>query len=381
MTFRSLVFWPHLVAGLLAGVVILVMSVTGVLLTYEKQMVAWADARTPIASGPDRLPPEALLEHVEARAGALPASLAISAAERPVIAAIGQRTVLVDPYSGAILGDSAPRLRRFFRKVTEWHRWLALGGNERVAGRTLTAWANVIFLFIIVSGTYLWVPRVWSRQHIRAVAWFKRGAIGKGREFNWHHVIGIWSAVPLALIVASAMPISFPWANALIYRMVGETPPAAAARPATPRPSTGTTETASVPVDLRGLDKAWRIAAQQVSDWRTITMRVPQSARADFVFTIDQGSSGQPQYRGSATIDRNGQLLRWEPFESQSLGRRIRSISRFLHTGEVLGIAGQTIAGAVTLGAVFLVWTGTTLAIRRFWRSRRAPASDLQRAA
>jgi|GEM_PF-2469048 len=40
---RKGLFWLHLIAGVAAGVVILVMSVTGVLLTYERQILAWED--------------------------------------------------------------------------------------------------------------------------------------------------------------------------------------------------------------------------------------------------------------------------------------------------------------------------------------------------
>ena len=44
------------------------------------------------------------------------------------------------------------------------------------------------------------------------------------------------------------------------------------------------------------------------------------------------------------------------------------------HTGEVLGIPGQTIAGLVSLGGCFLFYTGIALSWRRFraWRARRA---------
>jgi uncharacterized iron-regulated membrane protein len=47
---------------------------------------------------------------------------------------------------------------------------------------------------------------------------------------------------------------------------------------------------------------------------------------------------------------------------------------RFAHTGEVLGLPGQTVAGIVSAGAVVLVWTGFALAWRRFraWLSRRS---------
>jgi uncharacterized iron-regulated membrane protein len=56
----------------------------------------------------------------------------------------------------------------------------------------------------------------------------------------------------------------------------------------------------------------------------------------------------------------------YEAFADQSLGRRLRSISRFAHTGELLGLPGQTIAGLVTAGAVVMVWTGIALTLRRF---------------
>jgi uncharacterized iron-regulated membrane protein len=45
MKLRTLLFWPHLAGGLVAGFVILLMSVTGVLLTYERQLIAWSDAQ------------------------------------------------------------------------------------------------------------------------------------------------------------------------------------------------------------------------------------------------------------------------------------------------------------------------------------------------
>ena len=41
--FRKVLFWLHLSAGVLAGLIILMMSVTGVLLTYERQLQVWED--------------------------------------------------------------------------------------------------------------------------------------------------------------------------------------------------------------------------------------------------------------------------------------------------------------------------------------------------
>jgi hypothetical protein len=56
---------------------------------------------------------------------------------------------------------------------------------------------------------------------------------------------------------------------------------------------------------------------------------------------------------------------------------------RFLHTGESLGLAGQLVAAAASLGGAFLVVTGLALALFRFrsWRERiaRSPAAPISK--
>ncbi len=64
MKLRTLLFWPHLIAGVVAGAIILVMSVTGVLLTYERQLIEWSNSdyqSAPPSPGAPRLPVEQVL--------------------------------------------------------------------------------------------------------------------------------------------------------------------------------------------------------------------------------------------------------------------------------------------------------------------------------
>jgi uncharacterized iron-regulated membrane protein len=162
-----------------------------------------------------------------------------------------------------------------------------------------------------------------------------------------------------------------------VYRAVGEQPPAPAARGggAGGRREGGEPEAASID----GLNALWTRAEQQVPGWRTINLRVPASDRAPVVFAIDKGDGGQPQHRSTLTLARQtGEVVTFEDFSSLTLGRRIRNVMRFAHTGEVLGIPGQTIAGLVSAGGVVLVWTGIALTLRRFnaWRARQRERPD-----
>jgi uncharacterized iron-regulated membrane protein len=390
MKLRTLIFWPHLIAGVTASIVILLMSVTGVLLTYERQLIAWSDSQhrsTVAASNASRLSVEELLRTLrEQHPDLTPSAVTLgSAADAPVMVAVPQRTLYVDAYSGRLLGEGSQGVRRFMSETRAWHRWIAVEGDGRPVARFITGWSNFIFLFIVVSGFYLWFPRKWTWNHVRSVLLFSRTTTSKARDFNWHNVIGVWSAIPLFIVVLTALPISFPWANALVYRAVGEEPPAARGREGGAggregraggpgREGGGRREERAAP-SVEGLNNLWSRAEQRVDGWQTINVRVPDSNRAPVVFAIDKGDGGQPQHRSTLTLDRaTGEVVSYEAFGDQSLGRRLRSISRFAHTGEVLGIPGQTIAGLATAGSVVLVWTGLALAWRRWraWLKRRA---------
>ena len=403
MPLRSVFFWLHLAAGLLAGILVLIMSVTGVALTYERQLAKWSDRQFQSVrlGAAERLPVEPLLEQFKRqRPDAEPSGVTVSSIPTdPVAVAVGQqRTVYVDAYSGQLLGDANQGVRRVLSELRAWHRWLAVEGEGRASARALTGWANVLFLFMIASGMYIWFPRRWSWASVKAIALFKSGATGKARDFNWHNVIGIWSAVPLFIVVASAVPISFPWGTALVYRAVGEEPPATRGGGSEGRAGRGRGETESPAqrragreergeraergaVSFDGLSDLMARAERQERGWRTINLRLPSAADASLVFAIDRGDGGQPHLRSTLTLSRAGEVVTYESFSSQSTGRQLRSIMRFAHTGEVLGVPGQTVAGLVSAGGVVLVWTGIALAWRRFraWTKRRGakPAEEL----
>ena len=152
-------FWVHLVIGAVAGGVILLMSVTGVLLTYEKQLIEWADRRQSALmvqlAGARPLTPGRLFTAASvANGGGVPTSITMrSAAGAPApVTFDGGRALLVDPHRAATLGEPSPRLRAFFRATTNWHRWIALEGTSRGTGRAITGAANLGFLFLVVSG-------------------------------------------------------------------------------------------------------------------------------------------------------------------------------------------------------------------------------------
>ncbi|MCB1019222.1 MAG: PepSY domain-containing protein [Acidobacteria bacterium] len=392
--FRKLIFWLHLIVGIVTGVVVFIMSITGVALTYEKQMQRWADGYEvePPSFGAQPLGPAALLERARLQNGKAPSGVTYeSDPEAPARILYGRESVAVNPYTGATLGGGAESLDGFFGQMTAWHRWLGQQGEGRDVGKALTGASNLGFLFIVVTGMYLWIPKRWSWQHLRPIVWFRGGLSAKARDFNWHNTMGLWCAIPLFFVVATAVFFSYPWANQALYAITGEQQPAGRGGP----PGRGGPGGPGGPggreggpgrggprgggeqqeIVLEGLDAAWTSARAAVPRWKSLSFRPASKPGGEISVSADRGNGGQPQLRSTLTIDgASGEILKEETFADQSTGRRMRSYIRFLHTGEVFGWIGQTIAGVASLAACFLVYTGWMLSWRRFraWQARRA---------
>src|SRR5690606_34509129 len=118
---------------------------------------------------------------------------------------------------------------------------------------------------------------------------------------------------------------------------------------------------------LVAMDDLLQQAALQHPEWNTLSINLPTEASALRTVSIDEGNGGQPQKRHSISLNAySGEIVALAPFNSQSAGRQARSWVRFLHTGEALGLIGQTIAGLASFAGVLMVWTGLALAWRRF---------------
>ena len=383
MTARRVLFWTHLAAGSLAGIVILIMSITGILLAYERQITNWAnrDYRSPPgAANQTRLSMDDLLAKVRACEPTAPSAIVVrSDPAAPVQLSFGrERMLFVNPYSGAVLGEGSPRLHAFFSKMEDVHRYLGKSGERPAAGRAVTGACNLAFLLLLVSGPFLWWPKDWTWKSLRKIACFRGDVAGRARDWNWHNVIGVWCFLPLFLIVLSGVVMSYPWANNLLYRMTGNELRPLPNQGAAGRPESDVKRPRdqNPPTAKPALEAAFARAKQQVSGWQSVTLRLTNSSDAPLVFAIDRSNGGRPNQRAQLILDsHNGQVLRWEPFSSYNLGRRLRTWGRFMHAGEAGGVFGQTVAATASAGAAVLVWTGLALALRRGnrWRKRFTP--------
>jgi uncharacterized iron-regulated membrane protein len=367
--FRRLLFWLHLFCGVTAGAVILIMSATGVILALKPQLQNWVDrdARS-VTPQSERLGVQALIGAVEAaRPKSSPQSLTVS--RDPALAAtvnLGRAgNLYVNPYTGAVTGSSSVRTSEFFQSMTNWHRYLAMSGEGRATGRSLTGFSNAAFLILALSGLYIWWPKQFARRSLKPILWFRRTSTGRARDFNWHNTIGFWCLVPIVIMTVSGVVISYPWASDLVYRVTGSPVPVRAQRDGGGATREGGTPAPVMPAEL---DRIWARAETQVPTWSILTMRLPAREGAPVSFTITDGGHWNAFARSTLTVSSTtGEVVQWQPYEASSAGQKARGWLRFAHTGELGRLPGQIVAGVGSLGGVFLVYTGLALAFRRLW--------------
>jgi uncharacterized iron-regulated membrane protein len=253
---------------------------------------------------------------------------------------------------------------------------------------------------------------------VKAVAIFNWRLAGKTRDFNWHNSIGLWSAPILIVLTLTAIPISFQWGTRVINALTRTPQPAITGGEGGGRGGPGggqfsTQPAVEIPTPPPGTSPLSQedliaIAQKQIPQWETITISAgrngrggggaggrgsggragPESAsptvvtpsaspvsagtasgtRSAATFTV-RSSDSWPR-TASTTLTLNpytGEVLRRTGYADQPAAQRVRSWTRFLHTGEAIGPIGQLVAGLACLGGCFLVYTGFALSWRRFF--------------
>lgn len=387
-TLRSLLFWLHLAAGVICGMIIALLCLTGTALAFEKELIAWAERDARHIEVPAQDAPRLGIDELSARLRAAfpdakPGNVVVSADPRTAVAFTVNRTESyhANPYTGEVRRSAATGMANFMQQMFELHRYLGFSGkNSRPNGKLVTGIANIAFCFLGLSGLVLWWPRSLSWRAFRPGIWFTQNSSARARDWNWHNTLGFWCAPVLITLTLTAMPISFQWAARLTYKLTGTPLPASG-----PQSSGAPPPAATVPVPPPAAQPVSRDALlatvqHELPTWKTVTFRFahrPDVAKpAAASFTVREAGTWPRTATTTLQFDPfTGVLLQRDGYADLPAARKVRAWSRYLHTGEALGGFAQLIAAVASLGGVVLVWTGLALAFRRFFGSKDSTAA------
>ena len=205
---RRILLTVHRWVGLIAGLYVVVISVTGAALVFriDLQRAAHPHLFTPRAEGPladpvtimesvSRAYPNHRLSGVDAPTTARPTYLAYVTTPRSFT------TVLIDPVSAEVLGELPDR--SWIRSLQDLHYDL-LGGRT---GRMINGAGAAAILVMGVTGVVIGWPRRTTWRRALTIDVTRRG---HRRWWETHRAVGIWSLVLILMWAISGLYFAFP---------------------------------------------------------------------------------------------------------------------------------------------------------------------------
>jgi uncharacterized iron-regulated membrane protein len=220
----------HLWLSVPVGLIITALCLSGAALVFEKEISEAARPSLYFVEVPHAapLPLGTLAEQVSAT---LPDSVTIGtitafsdpARAYQVSLAGNRRTSLyVNPYTGEVTGlyERAP----FFFFMFRLHRWLLdtvkYDGSGGIAwGKTIVGVSTLAFVFILISGVWVWIPR--NRKMLRNRLRVERHKGWRRLWYDLHVSVGIYVFLFLLIMSLTGLTWSFGWYRTGFYKLFG----------------------------------------------------------------------------------------------------------------------------------------------------------------
>lgn len=205
---RRALFQVHLWLGVIAGLYIFVVCVTGAALVFriDMQRALHPDLFTPSAAGPPADPVAILDSVARAYPGERVSGIDAPTTGRPTYLAYTSsgnrfRTLLLDPVTAAMLGELADTT--FVRTVQDLHFDL-LGGRT---GRLVNGIGGIVLTLMCVTGLIIWWPGRSNWRRSLLIDWRRNW-----KRVNWdlHSAAGFWTLAFVLMWAVTGVYFAFP---------------------------------------------------------------------------------------------------------------------------------------------------------------------------
>jgi uncharacterized iron-regulated membrane protein len=262
--------------------------------------------------------------------------------------------ILINPYTGEILGAHEGPLFDFFRTMYKMHRWLLLDTNM---GRPIVGVATIIFVVLILSGMVIWIPK-------KVKAWkqgLKINFRGNWKRINHdlHNSLGFYSSFLLLVMALTGLTWSFEWYKDGFFSILGVARPTQGTFVQKPILSAIPTNANSAKLTVDELIETANMILPYSGEYR-IVMPSHDSATV----TMSKTRSGFFAVRGvdKLQLDQyNGDLLSKDLYLDKPLNEKITSSIKAVHTGEIFGPFSKILYFIACLFATSLPVTGTMI--------------------
>ncbi|WP_424492933.1 PepSY-associated TM helix domain-containing protein [Salinimicrobium sp. GXAS 041] len=350
--------WLHLWLGLISGIVVVLVSFTAAILTFEQEIKLLIEPYQTVeyTEGAEFLPPSILSEKVKEEYG-FPSVYAVyyrgegRSAMVPYYAdSSNYQEVYVNPYTGESLHNR--RLNSdFWRLMIIGHYQLWLPRN---IGKPIVAYGTLMFVIALLTGLVLWWPKRWNKNTKDASFKIKWTAKFKRLNYDLHNVLGFYSLLVALILGLTGMVYGMKWFSDAAYY-------AASGGKEQNTEITVSDTTAVGSFEMADEDVLFRQVMNTGIDpsENQITIQYPRGNEGTWNVNINPSFQTRWQARSTFYEQKSLKELTKDPsFSEANGGEQLMKLNYDLHVGAIGGIWTKIIAFLVCIISASLPITG-----------------------
>lgn len=385
-TIRKIFNQVHLYAGLISGIIVVLVCLSGTIYVYNTEIKEWADSeRYFVEQASDRLSLDQLKANLESSIGGKATTVFVyEGSDRSVQFTVlkeGEKgrgtTYFVNPYNGEVLADNSEQTaaEKFMRTQFSLHRWLLLDQVEepilesmsnRDLGRLINGIATSLFLLGVLTGMVIWVPqKVKSWKQGLKVKW---SGNWKRVNHDLHNTLAFYSLIALFIMSATGLFWSFPW-----YREAWQKTWDTYQPPREERKGEELEKVTPGPALDFSLDQALARANANLPYDGNVRLSIPQDDTQPI--SINKYRTGFFARSGADQLVLNQadlEVMETNLFSDMSTRKQIGRSVKSLHTGEIFGTFTKFLWFVACLIATSLPITGTLI----WWNKKKKKKSS-----
>ena len=396
---KTIWFKIHWFFGFVFGILLLLIGVSGAVLSYEKEILQAINKDTYFVNIPQDkqiLSTKEILEKYQTEnpdskinsisfSSDKSSSVVLNIASKDPNNRRGE-SIYLNPYTAEVL----PQIegKDFFMFFFKLHRWLTFEGDTQWIGKNAVALATIACIILTIGGVIVY----WSRVKNNFLKSFTFSFKSKNRAFlsTMHSAIGMWIVPFFLLMCFTGLYWSYDWYRSAMFTVMQvEQPKRAEQLAQTQEDNKEKEQNKTQNNDKSNLNRQNKIEgisyenAQKVADifnqnvsrdYKNANLRLTPSK--DGIYTISYLYADATHFResNSMEIDPNRSIVVKDvKFEDKKLNEQLMSSMLPLHSGEYFGWIGQLLMFiASSLMALFVI-TGYMLYFDR-WKKKRAKA-------
>lgn len=350
--FKQAVRYIHLWLGLFTGIIVVIISITGCLYVFEKEIRDYLQKDYAFVTS-SKQPHISLVELLQDFEKIAPAQrvTTIKINHTALNATVSFTTnkhfiYYLNPYTGSLVKKTKPD---FLVTIEEIHTSLLLGET----GKFIIRWSVVIFMLMLISGLILWFPA--QMRLIKQAFTIKWVGSFKRVNYDLHNVLGFYASAILLVSSLTGLYFGFKEVRTAVSFLSGS------------KLSEGKKAIAKQPDIAETIperyDRMYRKAVIQYpgADLTTLSVRKDGNIRLRLNYPSDWERKRNTFFYNAE----NGQLIRSKLYKDFNRADIIEASNYDLHTGQLFGLFGKIVATIVSLIAASLPITGFIIWLKK----------------